>query len=126
AAASNPDLSLAALPLLDEVERRELLSKWAGPGEDYRRAESLHQLFEEQVARTPNAVAISFEEERLTYAELNARANRLAHHLRAQGVGAETLVALCFDRSPEMVVAILGILKAGGAYVPLEPANPKE
>lgn len=126
AAATNPDLSLAALPLLNKVERRELFAKWAGTGEDYNRTENLHQLFEEQVARTPNAVAISFEHDKLTYAELNARANRLAHYLRAQGAGPETLVALCVDRSPEMVVAILGILKAGGAYVPLEPTNPKE
>lgn len=126
AAAVDPERSPLALPLLDDEERQQLLDQWTGAGADFRSSESLHQLFEAQVARTPDAVAVTFERQQLNYAELNARANRLAHYLRAQGVGPETLVALCVDRSIEMVVAILGILKAGGAYVPLEPANPKE
>ena len=126
AAAANPDQALASLSLLHDAERRELLAKWIGPQEHYRRRESLHRLFEEQVERTPQAVAVSFEQEQLTYAELNARANRLAHYLRAQGVGPEAPVALCLERSVEMVVAILGVLKAGGAYIPLDPANPAE
>jgi non-ribosomal peptide synthetase component F len=83
-------------------------------------------MFEAQVKRTPNAVALVFEDQRLTYDELNRRANQLAHYLSAMGVGAETLVAMCVERSVEMVVGILGILKAGGAYVPLDPAYPQE
>ncbi|MDR3635535.1 MAG: amino acid adenylation domain-containing protein [Isosphaeraceae bacterium] len=89
-------------------------------------SESLvHRLFEAQAARTPEAVALSAHERSLTYAELNARANRLAHHLRALGAGPEVLVALCLDRSPEMIVGLLGILKAGAAYVPLDPHFPE-
>src|SRR4051812_18946227 len=85
----------------------------------------VHRLFEAQVERTPEAVALEFEGQRLSCRALNARANRLAHHLRALGVGPEVLVGLCLDRSPEMVVGLLGILKAGGAYVPLDPAYPE-
>src|ERR1019366_3221247 len=86
----------------------------------------VHQLFEAQAERTPDAVAIVFEAEQLTYGELNRRANQLAHHLRALGVGPEVLVAICLERSLEMVIALLGVLKAGGAYLPLDPAYPKE
>src|ERR1019366_766836 len=85
----------------------------------------VHQLFEEQVQRTPDNVAIVFEGQQLTYAQLNARANQLAHHLQALGVRPETPVAICMERCPEMLVGLLGILKAGGAYVPLDPAYPK-
>lgn len=86
----------------------------------------IHQLFEEQVEKYPQAIAVCFEGEQLTYQELNSRSNQLAHYLRAQGVGAETLVGICVERSVEMVVGILGILKAGGAYLPLDPDYPKE
>ncbi|MEW6737530.1 MAG: amino acid adenylation domain-containing protein, partial [Acidobacteriota bacterium] len=86
----------------------------------------IHQLFEEQVQRTPDATAVVFESEQLTYQQLNARANQLAHYLRRQGVGPESLVGICLERSIEMVVALLGILKAGGAYLPLDPNYPKE
>ncbi len=126
AAAANPEQSPVALPLLAAAQRRELLAQWNGSGADFRRHHSLHQLFEAQVARTPDAVALTLEQQQVTYAELNARANRLARYLRAQSVGPETLVALCLERSLEMMVAILAVLKAGAAYVPLEPANPKE
>jgi len=88
--------------------------------------QTIHELFERQAAATPDAVAISFEDERLTYRELNARANRLAHHLRGLGVGPETCVGILVERSLEMVVAILGVLKAGGCYLPLDPAYPPE
>ncbi|HEY7546864.1 MAG TPA: amino acid adenylation domain-containing protein, partial [Blastocatellia bacterium] len=87
---------------------------------------SAHQLFEAQAARTPDAVAVMFENERLSYRQLNARANRLAHHLISLGVGPDTMVAISMERSLEMLVGLLGILKAGGAYVPLDPAYPKE
>src|SRR5438270_2880267 len=87
---------------------------------------SVHRLFEAQAARTPESVAVSHDGRELTYRELNARANRLAHHLRALGVGPEVLVGLCLERSPELVVGLLAILKAGGAYVPLDPAHPAE
>ena len=126
AAALNPDTPLAMLPLLNAAERRSLLAELNGPSVDCQRTETLHQLFEDQVARTPNAVAVTFEHERLTYAELNIRANRLAHYLQKQGVGAEVPVALCLERSIDIVVAILGVLKAGGVYVPLDPMYPKE
>ena len=86
----------------------------------------IHKLFEAQVARTPNAVAVVCGQEQLTYQELNIKANQLAHHLQKLGVGAEVLVGICVDRSLEMIVGLLGILKAGGAYVPLEPAYPAE
>ena len=87
---------------------------------------TLPELFAAQVAITPDAVAVVCGDERLTYAELDARSNRLAHHLRALGVGAETVVGLCVERSPAMMVGLLGILKAGGAYLPLDPSYPPE
>src|SRR6266436_5511291 len=93
---------------------------------DYPLDKCIHQLFEEQVERTPEAVAVVFEDQRLTYRELNVRANQLGHHLRSLGVGPEVLVALCVERSLETVVAVLGILKAGGAYVPLDPLYPRD
>ncbi|MDB6008042.1 MAG: Glutamate-semialdehyde aminotransferase, partial [Gammaproteobacteria bacterium] len=86
----------------------------------------IQELFEEQVERTPQAVALVYEGQQLTYAQLNARANQLAHHLRELGVKPDTLVAICAERSLEMVVAIVAVLKAGGAYVPLDPAYPPE
>ncbi|WP_293106988.1 AMP-binding protein, partial [Moorena sp. SIO3I6] len=86
----------------------------------------IHQLFEEQVEKTPEVVAAVFEGEQLTYWELNQRANQLAHYLGSLGVGADTLVGICVERSLEMLVGLLGILKAGGAYVPLDPTYPQE
>src|SRR5205807_1352517 len=92
----------------------------------YPKDQCVYQLFEAQVERTPDAVAVIFEEQQLTYHELNVRANQLAHHLRTLGVGPEVLVGLCMERCLEMVVGLLGILKAGGAYVPLDPSYPAE
>src|SRR2546422_936741 len=86
----------------------------------------IHELFEEQAARRPQAVAVTFEDRALTYGELNSRANQLAHHLRVLGVRPDTLVGICVERSLEMVVGLMGILKAGGAYVPLDPEYPRE
>ena len=123
---ANPDARLSELPLLTEPERHQLLVEWNATQTDYPRDKCIHELFEEQVERTPDAVALVFEDQRLTYRELNRRANQLAHYLRKLGVGPEVLVGICMERSLEMVVGLLGILKAGGAYVPLDPAYPKE
>jgi amino acid adenylation domain-containing protein/FkbM family methyltransferase len=100
--------------------------EWNNTDRDFPKNESIHNLFESQAERTPEAVAVVFEDEELTYRELNARANQLAHYLRKLGVRPETRVGLCIDRSAEMIVALLGILKAGGAYVPLDPVYPRE
>ena len=108
------------------AERHQILVEWNRTERDYPRDKCVHQLFEEQVERTPDAVAVVFEKDSLTYRELNARANQLAHHLRSLGVGPDVLVGLCVERSLEMMVGLLGILKAGGAYVPLEPGYPKD
>jgi amino acid adenylation domain-containing protein len=123
---ADPDRPVAQLPLLSAAERQLMLSAWNDTRTSYPERSSIQQLFEEQVLRAPENIALAFGEERLSYAELNRRANRLAHHLRAQGVGPEVLVGLLLERSTEMVVALLAILKAGGAYVPLDPSYPLE
>jgi amino acid adenylation domain-containing protein/FkbM family methyltransferase len=122
----DPSQRLAELPLLTEAERQQLLVEWNDTATDYPREYCLHQLFEAQVERTPDAVAVTFEDEHLTYRQLNSKANQLAHYLQQLGVGPEVLVGLCVERSLEMVVGLLGILKAGGAYVPLDPSYPQE
>jgi len=118
--------SVGQLSMLSPTERRQLLSEWNQTSESYRSQVCLHQLFSEQVKRTPEAAAVVFENEQLSFAELENRANQLAHHLRSRDVGPEVLVGVCMERSVEMVVALLGILKAGGAYVPLDPGYPSE
>jgi len=123
---ADPQQRLSDLPLLTEAERQQLLVDWNGSKTDCPLGLSIHQLFEAQVQRTPDAIAVVFETEQLTYGELNRRANQLAHHLRSVGVGPEVLVAICLERSLEMVIGLLAILKAGGAFVPLDPAYPKE
>ncbi|HEY0019307.1 MAG TPA: amino acid adenylation domain-containing protein [Longimicrobium sp.] len=126
AAAANPDLPLSALSLVDEDEA-EVLRGWSGaPAEAAPPARCVHHLFEEQARKTPEATALVYGDQRITYGELDRRANRLAHHLRGRGVGPDVKVGFCMERSPEMVVALLGILKAGGAYVPIDPAYPEE
>jgi len=122
----NSEQRLWELPLLTEAERHQLLVAWNDTEADYPKDKCIHQLFEEQMVRTPGAVAVVFEGERLTYAELNRRANQLAHCLQKLGVGPEVLVGICVERSLETVVGLLGILKAGGAYVPLDPVYPEE
>jgi acyl carrier protein len=122
---ADPDTPIARLPLLTDAERHQLLLKWNRTQMDYPQDLGLHQLFEAQVERTPNKVAVVLAGECLTYRELNRRANRLGRYLRALGVGAETLVGIGVERSLEMVVALLGVLKAGGAYVPLDPGFPQ-
>ncbi len=126
AIAEDPDRPLSQLPLLTERERHQVLVEWNQTQTDYPRDKTVHGLFEEQAERAPEAVAVEFEGKRLTYGQLNERANRLARYLRKRGVGPEVLVGLCVERSLEMVVGLLGILKAGGAYLPLDPAYPGE
>ena len=120
---ADPDQHLSELPLLSEDERRQLLIDWNDTGVDYPRDACLHQLFEAQVERTPDAIALVFRQEQLTYRTLNRRANQLAHYLQSLGVGPEVLVAICAERSLDMIVGLLGILKAGGAYLPLDPSD---
>jgi amino acid adenylation domain-containing protein len=123
---ANPDQHLSRLPLLSPAERHQLLVEWNSKPTDYPRDRCVPQLFELQAERTPNATAVVFENERLTYSELNRRANQLAHYLVKLGVGPDVLVGILVERSLEMVVGLLGILKAGGAYVPLDPAYPRD
>jgi amino acid adenylation domain-containing protein len=117
---------ISQLPLLSEVEQQQLLVEWNDTTVDYPTDKCIHQLFEEQVQRTPDAVAVVYENQQLTYYQLNCRANQLAHYLQSLGVGADVLVGICVERSLDMVVGLLGILKAGGAYVPLDPEYPQE
>jgi amino acid adenylation domain-containing protein len=124
--ATNPTQRLADFPMLTPAERHQLLVECNNTSTAYPQDTCIHQLFEAQVVRTPEAVAAIFEAQELTYRELNARANQLAHGLRALGVGPEVLVGIYVERSFEMVVGLLGILKAGGAYVPLDPTYPQE
>jgi len=123
---ARPETPIDQLPLLTPAEHHQLLVEWNDTAIDYPRDRCIHQLFEEQVARTPQAVALVFENQQLSYRELDERANQLAHHLITLGVGPEVLVGICLERSLELIVGLLGILKAGAAYVPLEPSYPKE
>ncbi len=123
---NDPDCAIDQLNLIGPDERHKILVEWNQTARDYPRDKCLHQLFEEQVRRTPEAVAVEFEGQSLTYGELNARANQLARYLRTQGVGPEMLVGVYTERSLEMVVSLFGILKAGGAYVPIDPEYPAE
>ncbi|HEX8362163.1 MAG TPA: amino acid adenylation domain-containing protein, partial [Longimicrobium sp.] len=115
-----------SIPLLSADERRQVVEGWNATAADYPAGLCVHQLFEAQAELTPGAVAVVCDGASLTYAELNARANRLAHHLRELGVGPDARVAVCSARTPELVAGLLAILKAGGAYVPLDPAYPDE
>ena len=115
---------LSALPLLSEAEQHRLLREWNETGTNYPVDKCFHHLFEAQVERTPEAIALVFGRQQLSYQALNRRANQLAHFLQKQGAGPEVLVGLCVERSVEMVVGMLGILKAGGAYLPLDPTYP--
>jgi amino acid adenylation domain-containing protein len=123
---AEPNVRLGDLPLLTDSERHTLLDEWNRTEADYPRDRCVHELFTAQATRTPEAVAVVFEQDHLTYQELNARANRLAHYLRRLGVRPEVCVGICLERSLEMVVGLLGVLKAGGVYVPLDPDYPPE
>ena len=122
---TSPAKAACALDVLPASERRRLLHDWNDTKVDYPADTRLHELFEAQAVRTPDVVAVECEGERLTYSELNRRANQLAHHLTSLGIGPEILVGVCLERSIDMVVGVLGILKAGGAYVPLDPSFPQ-
>ncbi len=126
AAVTEPDLKICELPLLTQAESHRLLLEWNDTHAQLPSEQSLHQLIEAQVERTSEAIALVHGDQRLSYGELNRQANRLAHYLRAQGVGPDQLVGVCLERSAEMVVVLLGILKAGGAYLPLDPSHPAE
>src|SRR3569832_2251419 len=121
-----PEQRLSELAMLTATERDQLLVEWNNTSAGYAQEQCLHELFEQQVKRRPQAVALVFEAEQVSYRELNERANQLAHYLRQLGVGPEARVGSCVERSLEMVVGLLGILKAGGAYVPLDAAYPEE
>jgi natural product biosynthesis luciferase-like monooxygenase protein len=123
---ANPEMRLSHLPLLTAAEKQQMLVSWNATEAAYPREKTLHQLFAEQVARTPDATALVFDDQELTYAELNDRAERVAAALRQHRVGPDTLIGVCIERSVEMMVALLGIHKAGAAYLPLDPAYPKE
>ncbi|HEY0078606.1 MAG TPA: amino acid adenylation domain-containing protein, partial [Pyrinomonadaceae bacterium] len=124
-AVESPERRINELPLLTEAERRAL-SEWNATASEFPREACIHELVAEQAARTPESTAIVFGEASLSYRELNERANRVAHHLRSLGIGAETVAAVMMERSIEMLVGVLGVLKAGGAYLPLDPEYPQE
>ena len=123
---TDPEQQLTALAWLTQSERQQVLIDWNATQAEYPLHTCLPGLFDGQVEHTPDAVAVVYEDQRLTYAELNTRANQLAHYLQTLGVGPSVLVGLCVERSLEMIVGLLGILKAGGAYVPLDPAYPQD
>lgn len=122
---ADPDQPIATLPILSEAERHKILIEWNDTAADYPKDKCIHELFEAQVERTPDAVAVEFENQQITYRELNRRANQLAHYLSSLNIEPEKRVGICTDRSIELVLGLLGILKAGGAYVPFDPAYPK-
>jgi amino acid adenylation domain-containing protein len=124
--AADPGQRLSALPLLNASERHQIVAEWNDTRRAYPADRSIAELFEAQAADAPDAIALTFEGDRLSYGDLNRRANQLAHRLAALGVRPEVPVALCVERSFEMIVSLLGILKAGGAYVPLDPTYPKQ
>ncbi|MEB0259440.1 amino acid adenylation domain-containing protein [Undibacterium sp. 5I1] len=123
---TDPQQRISTLPLLNAYQRHELLDSFNNTAVDFPRDLLIHQLFEQQAAAHPEATALVFEQQQLSYGELNQRANQLAHYLIAQGIGPDQRVAICIERGIEMIVGLLGILKAGAAYVPLDPAYPKD
>lgn len=123
---ANPARRVSDLPLLTEHEQRQVLREWNATGRDYEREAGIHTLFETQANKSPDAVAVISGGQRLSYADLNCRANQLAHLLQASGVGPETPVGVCMERGLEMIIGLLAVMKAGGAFVPLDPTYPKE
>ncbi|MBW4677254.1 MAG: AMP-binding protein, partial [Desmonostoc geniculatum HA4340-LM1] len=123
---TNPQQRLSDLPMLTKPEQHQLLWEWNDTATDYPEDKCIHELFEAQVEKRPDAIAVVLGNQQLTYRELNNRANQLAHYLRSLGVKSEVLVGICVERSLSMVIGLLAILKAGGAYVPLDPSYPQE
>lgn len=123
---ADPDATLRELPLLTDEEQRQIVFEWNDTGQSSPAEQCLHELFERQVEQTPEAIALIYEDQQLTFRELNSRANRLARHLHTLGVRAETLIGILMPRSVEMLVCLLSVLKAGAAYVPLDPQHPPE
>ncbi|MEO0433591.1 MAG: amino acid adenylation domain-containing protein [Cyanobacteria bacterium J06656_5] len=123
---TNGDQPLKEISLLTPTERHQLLVGWNNTQKDYSQDQCIHQLFEQQVERTPSAIAAVFHDKQLTYGELNSRANQLAHYLQTLGLQPDEVVGICLERSLEMIVALLAVLKAGGAYVPLDPHYPAD
>jgi non-ribosomal peptide synthetase component F len=121
-----PEAEVSSYEVMDEVERNRVLIEWNETRVEYPKDKTVQKLFEEQVERTPENIAVIYGDEQLTYRELNERANQVAHYLRKKGIGRKTLVGVGLNRSIELIVGILGILKAGGAYVPLDPEYPEE
>jgi non-ribosomal peptide synthetase component F len=121
-----PHQKIGEFQMLTPAEEQQLLKEFNDTTVDYPKDKSIVNFFEEQAAKTPDAIAVVFEEKQLTYQQLNIKANQLAHYLRSKGVKEETLVPICIERSLEMIAGILGILKAGGAYVPIDPEYPEE
>ncbi len=126
AVVADPETPIASLSLLSPAEENQLVVRLNETAAVFPQAPCLHQIFEDQVEQTPNAIAVTFEDQNLTYAELNRRANQLAHRLIKVGVGPEVLVAVCMERSLDLPIALLAVLKAGGAYLPLDPTYPRE
>ena len=126
AAVNAPGIPVGAVALLNEAERTQQIYGWNSTTAGYPREKTIHQLIEERVCSQPNEIALKYGDHQLTFAELNARANQLAHWLRKQGVGPDTMVAVCLERTLEMVVAALAVLKSGGGYLPLDPLYPEE
>jgi arthrofactin-type cyclic lipopeptide synthetase C len=123
---SAPETPVQTVEVLGREERSKVLVEWNATAAEYPSDQRIHELFEQQVGERPGSVAVVYEDQELTYEELNVAANKLAHHLRGLGVGPDTLVAICVKRGPDMLVGMLAVLKAGGAYVPLDPAHPGE
>src|SRR5262249_31562245 len=124
AIANAPQARLSRLEILGVEERHQQLVEWNATAQAYPREKCIHELFEEQVQRREDAAAVVCGEATLTYAALEARANRLARYLKGEGVGPDRLVGICMERCVDLVVAVLGVLKAGGAYLPLDPSHP--
>ncbi|RHC79098.1 non-ribosomal peptide synthetase [Parabacteroides merdae] len=123
---SNPTINISELEILTPDEKYKLFTKWNNTNFDYPKDKCIHQLFEEQVEKNPENIAVIYGEESLTYKELNKKSNQLAHYLREKGVKPDSFVGICIERSLEMIVGLFGILKAGGCYVPIDPSYPKE
>src|SRR6201988_3114107 len=125
-ALADPEIPIVELEIVSAAQRQQIVVEWNNTNRDYDQVSCVHELFEQQVERTSDALAAFFQNEQLTFAELNRRANQLAAYLKAEGVGPETAVGIRIEPSLEMLIAVLGILKAGGAYVPLDPRNPQQ